>query len=146
MSANKLAQRVLQHERQMRDHAKDARKKLLHKCRILHSQFQECNINLLTEDKGDFTLESFFVADALDLLSTSDDRVALLLSEVPLLSFNHFLDPSCSWVLFLLCLNSLVYALSDPFSRALGLSFISLSNIFAVDIVGIILGCIMDWN
>ncbi|KAK4853779.1 hypothetical protein QYF36_014459 [Acer negundo] len=80
------AEKLLQQERQTSDSAKTARRKLLHECRILHSRFQECNINLLTEDKDDFILESSSLADALDLLTTSDDGIARILAEAHLLA------------------------------------------------------------
>ncbi|XP_031279628.1 PX domain-containing protein EREL1 isoform X1 [Pistacia vera] len=72
---------LLQQERETSDRVKTARKKLLHKCRILHSRFQECNTNLLTENQDNFILESPSLADALELLTTSDDQIALLHAE-----------------------------------------------------------------
>ncbi|XP_044471595.1 PX domain-containing protein EREL1-like isoform X3 [Mangifera indica] len=71
----------LQQEREMSDRVKTARKKLLQRCRILHSRFQECNTNLLSEIKDNFILESSLLADALELLTTSDDQIALLHAE-----------------------------------------------------------------
>ncbi|KAJ0031617.1 hypothetical protein Pint_12425 [Pistacia integerrima] len=71
---------LLQQERETSDRVKTARKKLLHKCRILHSRFQECNTDL-TENQDNFILESPSLADALELLNTSDDQIALLHAE-----------------------------------------------------------------
>ncbi|KAL5786040.1 hypothetical protein ACOSQ2_008432 [Xanthoceras sorbifolium] len=79
-------EKLLQQERQTSDSVKTARRKLLHACMILHSRFQECNINLLTEDKDDFILESSSLTDALDLLTTCDDQIAHLLAEAQLLA------------------------------------------------------------
>lgn len=75
----------------MSDRVKTARKKLLQRCRILHSRFQECNTNLLSEIKDNFILESSLLADALELLTTSDDQIALLHAEVILYYTNGFL-------------------------------------------------------
>lgn len=64
----------------MEEHGKIARKKLLHDCRILCDRLQECNVNLLSEE-DDFVMD-FSLADALDLLTTSDDQIVHLLTEV----------------------------------------------------------------
>lgn len=80
-------QKLIQHERQMREHEKTERKKLLNECNILHNQLQECHINLTTGNEHDLVVDSSSVADALDLLTTSDDRICLLLAEVPFMFF-----------------------------------------------------------
>ncbi|KAB1204638.1 hypothetical protein CJ030_MR8G012710 [Morella rubra] len=80
------AEKVLQQERQIIEHAKTARKKLLHECSSLRHRLQECNINLITEDEHDFVVDSSSLADALHLLTTSDDRIGLLLAEAQLLT------------------------------------------------------------
>ncbi|XP_034917758.1 PX domain-containing protein EREL1 isoform X2 [Populus alba] len=69
----------LLHEEREKEHGKIARKKLLHDCRILCDQLQECNVNLLSED--DNFVVDFSLADALDLLTTSDDQIGHLLTE-----------------------------------------------------------------
>lgn len=81
-----LVQKLLEQERRKAESMKTARRKLLHECRILHSQFQECNIYLLAEDEDDFNLESTSLQDALDLLSSCDDRIASLLTEVKIVT------------------------------------------------------------
>ncbi|KAK4600753.1 hypothetical protein RGQ29_010394 [Quercus rubra] len=75
------AEKLIQQERQMREHAKASREKLLHECHILHNRLQECNTNLLADNEDNFVADSSSLADALDLLATSDDRIGLLLSE-----------------------------------------------------------------
>ena len=75
-----FSQKQLHEEREMEEHGKIARKKLLHDCRILCDRLQECNVNLLSED-DDFVMD-FSLADALDLLTTSDDQIVHLLTEV----------------------------------------------------------------
>lgn len=65
----------------MSEHEKNARKKLLHDCRILCNRLQECNLNLSSEDDDNFIVNSS-LSDALDLLTTSDDQIGLLLAEV----------------------------------------------------------------
>ncbi|KAK4600750.1 hypothetical protein RGQ29_010394 [Quercus rubra] len=77
------AEKLIQQERQMREHAKASREKLLHECHILHNRLQECNTNLLADNEDNFVADSSSLADALDLLATSDDRIGLLLSELP---------------------------------------------------------------
>ncbi|KAK4600748.1 hypothetical protein RGQ29_010394 [Quercus rubra] len=83
------AEKLIQQERQMREHAKASREKLLHECHILHNRLQECNTNLLADNEDNFVADSSSLADALDLLATSDDRIGLLLSEVQLLTENN---------------------------------------------------------
>ncbi|KAH8482768.1 hypothetical protein H0E87_030015 [Populus deltoides] len=73
-------EKLLHEEREMKEHGKIARKKLLHDCRILCDQLQECNVNLLSEE--DNFVVDFSLADALDLLTTSDDQIGHLLTEV----------------------------------------------------------------
>ncbi|XP_030951365.1 PX domain-containing protein EREL1 isoform X1 [Quercus lobata] len=83
------AEKFIQQERQMREHAKASREKLLHECHILHNRLQECNTNLLADDEDNFVADSSSLADALDLLATSDNRIGLLLSEAQLLTENN---------------------------------------------------------
>lgn len=63
------------------DHVKIARAKLLHECGILRRRLQECSVNFLAEEEDKFIVNSS-LSDALDLLTTSDNRVGLLLAEV----------------------------------------------------------------
>ncbi|KAG6740323.1 hypothetical protein POTOM_055769 [Populus tomentosa] len=72
-------EKLLHEEREKEEHGKIARKKLLHDCRILCDQLQECNVNSLSED--DNFVVDFSLADALDLLTTSDDQIGHLLTE-----------------------------------------------------------------
>ncbi|XP_059460610.1 PX domain-containing protein EREL1 isoform X2 [Corylus avellana] len=80
------AEKLIQHERQMREHEKTARKNLLNECNILRNRLQECHINLTTGDEHDLVVDSSSFTDALDLLTTSDDRIGLLLAEAQLLT------------------------------------------------------------
>ncbi|KAJ6434919.1 hypothetical protein OIU84_000210 [Salix udensis] len=79
MKEKSEVEKQLHKEREMEEHGKIARKKLLHDCRILCDRLQECNVNLLSED-DDFVMD-FSLADALDLLTTSDDQIVHLLTE-----------------------------------------------------------------
>lgn len=72
----------------MRENAKTARENLLHECEGLLSRLQECSINLIKEDEHDFVVDSSSLADALHLLTTSDDQIGLLLTEVPIMCFS----------------------------------------------------------
>ncbi|XP_010546550.1 PREDICTED: uncharacterized protein LOC104818613 isoform X1 [Tarenaya hassleriana] len=70
------AEKLLQEERKSLENALAARKRLLNDCRILHDRLKEYNINLSMDDEqGNFTEDSTTVADALRLLSTSDDQI-----------------------------------------------------------------------
>ncbi|KAF5199703.1 Px domain-containing protein erel1 [Thalictrum thalictroides] len=79
-------ERVLQREKQRTDHVKNARAKLLHECGILRQRLHECSVNFLAEEEDKFTVDSSSLSDALDLLTTSDNRIGLLLAEAQLLA------------------------------------------------------------
>ncbi|KAJ6849767.1 PX domain-containing protein EREL1 isoform X1 [Iris pallida] len=79
-------EKVLQSEKQRRAHAKTARKKLLHECGVLRHRIQDCSVNFLAEEEDKFTVSNSSLSDAIDLLSTSDNRIGLLLAEAQLLS------------------------------------------------------------
>ncbi|XP_068669145.1 PX domain-containing protein EREL1-like [Aristolochia californica] len=78
-------QKILQKEKQKKEQAKLAREKLLHECEILRSRLQECSVNFLAEGEDKFNVETS-LSDALDLLTTSDNRIGLLLAEAQLLA------------------------------------------------------------
>ncbi|KAF6158162.1 hypothetical protein GIB67_014956 [Kingdonia uniflora] len=82
---NSELERVLQKEKQRTEHAKNARGKLLHECGILRHRLQECSVNFLAGEEDKFTVDSS-LSDALDLLTTSDNRIGLLLAEAQLLA------------------------------------------------------------
>ncbi|PIA42352.1 hypothetical protein AQUCO_02000065v1 [Aquilegia coerulea] len=79
-------EKVLQREKQRTDHVKNARAKLLHECGILRQRLHECSVNFLAEEEDKFTVDSSSLSDALDLLTTSDNRIGLLLAEAQLLA------------------------------------------------------------
>lgn len=80
------AERLIQQEEQRREHEETSRKKLLHECGILLNRLQECNINFLTEDEDKFSLNSTSPSDALDIVTTFDNRIGVLLAEAQLLA------------------------------------------------------------
>ncbi|KAF6162701.1 hypothetical protein GIB67_022360 [Kingdonia uniflora] len=82
---NSELERVLQKEKHRTEHTKNARGKLLHECGILRHRLQECCVNFLVEEEDKFTVNSSLL-DALDLLTTSDNRIGLLLAEAQLLA------------------------------------------------------------
>ncbi|XP_022132465.1 PX domain-containing protein EREL2 [Momordica charantia] len=79
----------LQQEREMRQQANTAQKKLLSECRSLHGRLQKCHMNLSADDDCNDVVESSSLSNALDLLTTSDDQINLLLAEANLLSNNN---------------------------------------------------------
>lgn len=74
----------------MHNHMKTVREKLLHECRILLNRFQACNANLYAEEGDNVILDSSSVADALALLTSSDDQISLLITEVLSTIFHRF--------------------------------------------------------
>ncbi|KAF5726252.1 Phox domain-containing protein isoform 1 [Tripterygium wilfordii] len=75
------AEKRLQLERQIGEHGKIARRKLLDECRVLHNLLQECSTKLSIEDEDNPNAEPASLTDALNLLTKSDDQLVLLLAE-----------------------------------------------------------------
>ena len=63
-------------------HANAANTKLLHECNLLRDRLQECSVNFLSEEEDKLIVDTSSPSDALDLLTTSDNRISLLLAEV----------------------------------------------------------------
>ncbi|KAE8663422.1 kinesin-like protein KIF20B-like isoform X2 [Hibiscus syriacus] len=84
LSEKSEAEAQLEQERQKIKHVRNAREKLLNDCRLLHNQLLECSVNISTDE--DLIKESSSIEEALDLLTTSDDKITLLLVEVQLLA------------------------------------------------------------
>ncbi|KAH9605038.1 hypothetical protein KSS87_016338 [Heliosperma pusillum] len=82
----KEVERGLQNEKQLRELTNSVNEKLLHECGILQKRLQECSINLLVEEDDRLMLDTSTLSDAVDLLSTSDNRIGLLLAEAQLLA------------------------------------------------------------
>ncbi|KAE8680829.1 signal recognition particle 54 kDa protein 2-like [Hibiscus syriacus] len=79
-------ERVMQKEKQKMKHANAANNKLLHECSILWDRLQECSVNFLSEEEDKLNVDTSSPSDALDLLTTSDNRIGLLLAEAQLLA------------------------------------------------------------
>lgn len=75
-------QRILKEERQIRERANAANIKLLHECEIVRNRLEECSVSFLIEEENKLVLEASSPSDAIDILSTSDNRIGLLLAEV----------------------------------------------------------------
>ncbi|XP_034695390.1 PX domain-containing protein EREX-like [Vitis riparia] len=79
-------ERVLQKEKQRREFVNSANTKLLHECEILRNRLQECSVNFLVEEEDKLIMDTSSPSDAIDLLTTSDNRIGLLLAEAQLLA------------------------------------------------------------
>ncbi|KAE8696125.1 signal recognition particle 54 kDa protein 2-like [Hibiscus syriacus] len=79
-------ERVVQKEKQRMEHANAANTKLLHECNLLWDRLQECSVNFLSEEEDRLNVNTSYPSDALDLLTTSDNRIGLLLAEAQLLA------------------------------------------------------------
>lgn len=77
---------ILREERQSREHANAANIKLLHEYEILRSRLEECSVSFLIEEENKLVLDASSPSDAIDILSTSDDRIGLLLAEAQVLA------------------------------------------------------------
>ncbi|RZC06130.1 PX domain-containing protein EREL1 isoform B [Glycine soja] len=75
-------EKLLLHEREKREQAEAARRKLLEKCRVLFNQLQECNVSLPYEYEDRTIVNSSSSTDAFNQLTTSDDQMDILLAEV----------------------------------------------------------------
>lgn len=76
----------VQKEKKRRELANAAKEKLLHECQILQNRLRECSVNFLIEEEDKLILDSSSSSDAIDLLTTSDNRIGLLLAEAQLLA------------------------------------------------------------
>ncbi|KAJ8774089.1 hypothetical protein K2173_009520 [Erythroxylum novogranatense] len=79
-------ERVLQKEKQRMEYVNTSNTKLLHECEILRNRLQECSVNFLIEEEDKLVVETSSPSDAIDLLTTSDNRIGLLLAEAQLLA------------------------------------------------------------
>ncbi|XP_062008113.1 PX domain-containing protein EREX isoform X1 [Rosa rugosa] len=79
-------ERTLQKEKRRIECAATTNAKLLHECEILRSRLQECSVNFLVEEEDKLILDTSSPSDAIDLLTTSDNRIGLLLAEAQLLA------------------------------------------------------------
>ncbi|KAA8541936.1 hypothetical protein F0562_023088 [Nyssa sinensis] len=77
---------ALQKEKQRWEHANVANSKLLHECEILRNRLEECSVNFLIEEEDKLIMDTTSPSDAIDLLTTSDNRIGLLLAEAQLLA------------------------------------------------------------
>ncbi|TYJ13885.1 hypothetical protein E1A91_A10G080000v1 [Gossypium mustelinum] len=79
-------ERIMQKEKKRMEHANAANTKLLHECNLLWDRLQECSVNFLSEEEDKLNVDTSSPSDALDLLTTSDNRIGLLLAEAQLLA------------------------------------------------------------
>lgn len=81
-------QRLYEEERLANEQARASFMKLLHECQVLRQRFEECNINFINENEDDLVMDHVSCSDALDLLTTYDNQINFLLSEVWKLQFS----------------------------------------------------------
>lgn len=95
-------QRVLQKEKQRMENVTTANAKLLHECEILRNRLQECGVNFLVEEEDKLIVDTSSSSDAIDLLTTSDNRIGLLLAEVTSASYMSPKNKktSSTWICF----------------------------------------------
>uniref|UniRef100_A0A0E0LDW3 PX domain-containing protein n=1 Tax=Oryza punctata TaxID=4537 RepID=A0A0E0LDW3_ORYPU len=79
-------ERIVNREKQRSTRARLSREKVLHECRLLHERLQECTAKFLTDEQDTMTIDLSSLPDALDLVTTSDNRIRLLVAEAQLLS------------------------------------------------------------
>ncbi|KAL2622104.1 hypothetical protein R1flu_002309 [Riccia fluitans] len=81
------SERVLDEERRKQETVRKSRASFLREVATLRQRLQECTVDYLArEEEKSANKSSSAVTDALDLLSTSDNRIGLLLAEAQLLS------------------------------------------------------------
>ncbi|XP_073141796.1 PX domain-containing protein EREX isoform X2 [Henckelia pumila] len=79
-------ERRLQMEKQKTEHTKAADANLLHECEILRGRLEECSVHFLIEEENKLKMDTSYPSDAVDILTTSDNRIGLLLAEAQLLA------------------------------------------------------------
>lgn len=75
-------QRIVQEERQRREFSCASNAKLLHEFEILRSRLEECSVNFLVEEEDKLIMNTSSPSEGIDILTTSDNRIGLLLAEV----------------------------------------------------------------
>ncbi|XP_042002214.1 PX domain-containing protein EREL1-like isoform X3 [Salvia splendens] len=73
---------LLQEERERNEQVRSSCRKLLDRCKILQDQPQECNIDNLTNTKGDTADSLPSLLDQLDFVGTSENQIDLLIAEL----------------------------------------------------------------
>ncbi|KAG6409504.1 hypothetical protein SASPL_127544 [Salvia splendens] len=76
------SQELLQEERERNEQVRSSWRKLLDRCKILQDQLQECNIDNLTNTKGDTADSLPSLLDQLDFVGTSENQIDLLIAEL----------------------------------------------------------------
>ncbi|XP_047981917.1 PX domain-containing protein EREL2-like isoform X1 [Salvia hispanica] len=71
----------LQEERERNEQVRSSWRKLLDRCKILQDQLQECNMDNLTNAKGDSADSLPSLLEQLDFVGTSENQIDLLLAE-----------------------------------------------------------------
>ncbi|KAL1191343.1 PX domain-containing protein EREX [Cardamine amara subsp. amara] len=79
-------ERIVQREKNREETAKTADKKLLHECDVLQKRLRECSVKFHTEEESKIIMDSSSPSEAIELLTTSDNRIGLLIAETQLLS------------------------------------------------------------
>ncbi|KAG6409480.1 hypothetical protein SASPL_127520 [Salvia splendens] len=77
-----VKEELLQEERERNEQVRSSCRKLLDRCKILQDQPQECNIDNLTNTKGDTADSLPSLLDQLDFVGTSENQIDLLIAEL----------------------------------------------------------------
>lgn len=75
-------QMILREERQSKEHATAANIKLLHEYEILRNRLEESSVSFVIKEENKLVLDASSPSDPIDILSTSDNEIGLLLAEV----------------------------------------------------------------
>lgn len=77
---------ILREERQSKEHATAANIKLLHEYEILRNRLEESSVSFVIKEENKLVLDASSPSDPIDILSTSDNEIGLLLAEAQLLA------------------------------------------------------------
>ncbi|KAL9267960.1 PX domain-containing protein [Drosera capensis] len=80
------ADKILEREKQRLELISTTNAKLLYECDILRDRLQECSVSFNVEEEDRLVMDTSSLSDAVDLLTTSDNRIGLLLAEAQLLA------------------------------------------------------------
>ncbi|CAA2988908.1 PX domain-containing EREL1-like isoform X3 [Olea europaea subsp. europaea] len=82
------AEELLQKEIERTEQARTSWRKLLHKCKILHNQLQECQVDVIHKTGDNLVVDIPSDLNALDRVATSDNHIGLLIEEAQHLAEN----------------------------------------------------------
>lgn len=82
-------QRDLEQEKQRHKDTNTNYVKLVHQCEVLQNRLNECSATLLVEEEDKLTIDTSSPASAVEIFTTFDKQIGLLVTEVPFILISN---------------------------------------------------------